>query len=64
MEKIQESTAQSSTDKREKLGNLHDWTKFLILNASSRNGEITPIKPSFQCEIFYKESLSAKRNNI
>ena len=55
MEKMQESVAQNSSDKKEKFDNLHESTKLLILNASSRNGKVTPIKPSLQCETFYKK---------
>ena len=56
MEKIQESVAQNSSDKKKKFdNNLHESTKLLILNASSRNGEVTPIKPSLQCETFFKK---------
>ena len=46
IEKIQESVAQNSSEKKEKFDNLHESTKLLILNASSRNEEVTPIKPS------------------
>ena len=55
MEKIQESVAQNSSDKKKKFDNLHESTKLLILNASSKNGEVTPIKPSLQCETFFKK---------
>ena len=54
MEKIQDSVEQSSSDRKEKFGDLHDSTKLLILNASSRNGEVTPIKHSLTCEAFFK----------
>ena len=43
MEKMQESVAQNSSEKKEKFDNLHESTKFLILDASSRNGEVTPM---------------------
>ena len=55
MEKIQESVAQNSSDKKEKFDYLHDSTKLLILNSSSRNGEVTQIKPSLKCETFYNK---------
>ena len=55
MEKMQDSVEQSSSDRKEKFGDLHDSTKLLILNASSRNGEVTPIKPSLTCEAFFKK---------
>ena len=55
MEKMQENVRQSSSDKKEKFDNLHNSTKLLILNASSRNGEVTLIKISLQCETFYKK---------
>ena len=35
MEKMQDSVEQSSSDKKEKFGDLHDSTKLPILNASS-----------------------------
>ena len=53
-EKIQGNVEQSSSDKKEKFGDLHDSTKLLILNVSSKNGEVTPIKPSLTCEVFFK----------
>ena len=60
MEKIQESVAQNPSDKKEKFDNLHESTKLLILNASSRNGEVTPIKPSLQCETFFKKKSASQ----
>ena len=52
---MQDSVEQSSSDRKEKFGDLHDSTKLLILNASSRNDEVTPIKPSLTCEAFFKK---------
>ena len=62
MEKMQECVAQNSSDKKEKFDNLHDSTKLVILNVSSRNGEVTPIKPSLRCETFYKKNSVSQAN--
>ena len=52
---MQDSVEQSSSDRKEKFGDLHDSTKLLILNPFSRDGEVTPIKPSLTCEAFFKK---------
>ena len=55
MEKMQDSFEQSSSDRMEKFGDLHNLIKLLIRNASSRNGEVTPIKSSLTHEAFFKK---------
>ena len=55
MEKMQDIVEQSSSDRKEKFGGLHDSAKLLILDPSSRDGEVTPIKPSITCEAFFKK---------
>ena len=64
MEKMQDSVEQSSSDKKEKFGDLHDSTKLLILNASSRNTEVTLIKPSLTCDIFFKKKSVSQSKQL
>lgn len=47
MERIQESADQISSEKKDKFDKLHDSTKVLILNVSSRNGEVTSITKQY-----------------
>ena len=59
---MRDGIEQSLSDRKEKFGDLHDSIKFFILNASSRNGEVNPIKPSLTCEDFCKnKSMSQSR---
>ena len=57
---MQESVSQNSSDKKKKFDNLHKSTKLLILNTLSRNGEVTPIKNSLQCETFFKKKSASQ----
>ena len=59
-ENLRQEKQDEKEEKLNKYGDLHDSTKLLILNASSPDGEITPIEPVLNCKEFFNKKNVTK----
>ena len=60
LEKNRQDREALAGEKKDKFEDLAEPTKNLILNASSRNGEVTPMSPCESCKDFFSKSSVGK----
>ena len=63
IEELKVGRKEARNEKKVKFDDLRGSSSRLILNASSQNGEVTPVKPSTHCLEFYSKSSTAKASN-